>query len=150
MASGIPAAQTRKLIYGLRVERATSALPQSTSTTLFTVTGGRIILTGILGEVTTAVQAQATTIKLTSVSTVGSVTTDMCTTVDLTGAAVGTILGITAPGSAATIGSSVGQPNETIVQAGIIRATTVASSTGAMKWTVTYVPFDDGATLVAS
>lgn len=150
MASGIPAQQTRKLIYGIRVERATGALAQTGNLTLFTVTGGRVILTGLVGEVTTAIQAQANAVKLTSVSTTGSIATDMCATVDVNGAAVGNLFGLTAPGTAATLGSIAGQPNETIMQPGIIRMNAAASNTGNMKWTVTYVPFDDGATLVAS
>lgn len=139
----------RNAVYGNKVERATSNLAQSTSLNLFSVTG-RIIITGLVGEVTTIVQAQATTLKLQTISTVGSIVTDLSATVDMTGAAVGTLFGY--PGgtaNAAVIGSNVLQPNETVVQAGFIRMLTVASSTGQMKWSITWVPFDDNGNVVA-
>lgn len=151
MASQIPGRGLRLESYGLTVVRATGALPQSTTGTLFNVTGGRILLTSLAGSVTTAVQAQATTYKLVTLSTTGAVANDICATVDLTGAVVGTILGITGVRTDAMLtGSSVPTPNELVVTIGAIRATTVASSTGAIQWTLTYIPLDDGAVCVAA
>ena len=66
-ASGI-----RTSILGLKVDRATSSLPATTDLTIFNVTGGRVIVTSILGEVTTVIQAQACAIKLKSVPTTGT------------------------------------------------------------------------------
>lgn len=141
----------RQANYGLTVERATSNLAQTGNLTLFTVTGGRVLLTTIVGEVTTAIQAQANAVKLQSVSTVGSIASDLCATVDVNGAAVGNLFGITGTAAtAAVLGSAVPQLNETIMQPGVIRMNAAASNTGQMKWTVTWIPLDDAALLVAS
>ena len=40
--------------------------------------------------------------------------------------------------------------NPIIVAIGAIGVTTGASSTGSIKWSLTYVPFDNGATVVAA
>lgn len=148
MASMVPGKALRNNLYGIRVDRAAAAIPQSVAGSLFTVAGGRVIVTTILGEVTTAIQAQATTMKLQH--TQGATTTDVSATVDLTGQPVGALFSVPgAPASAATVGSGVAQNNEIILQVGTLKALTGASSTGAMKWTVFYVPLDDGATVVA-
>lgn len=151
MSSGISGKAVRQSTYGTTVQRAASNLAQSGNLTLFTVTGGRVLLTTIVGEVTTAIQAQADAVKLQSVSTTGSITTDLCATVDVNGAAVGNLFGMTGTAAtAAVLGSAVPQLNEVIMQPGIIRMNAAASNTGQMKWTVTYIPLDDGAVLTAS
>ena len=47
------------------VVRATATLPQTTAEALYTITGGRILLVSIIGEVTTVIQTQANNTKLT-------------------------------------------------------------------------------------
>lgn len=149
MASQISGRAQRRNNYGVTVERATSALAQTGTLNLFSVTGGRILLTTIVGEVTTVIQAQANAVKLELAGTAG-VTSDMCATVDVNGKAVGNLFGIVGtPATAAVMGAAVPQPNEMICQPGNIRMNAAASNTGAMKWTVTYVPLDDGAVVAA-
>lgn len=138
-------------VLGTRVDRAASNLAQTGNLTLYTVTGGRVILTAFVGEVTTAIQAQADAIKLTSVSTVGSIATDLCATVDVNGAAIGNLFGFSGGSAvAAILGSAVPQPNETVIQPGVIRMNAAASNTGQMKFSLFYYPLDAGALLVAS
>jgi hypothetical protein len=52
------------LTEGFLVERATAALPATTTANIFTITGGRIIVRGLVGQVTTAIQAQANAVKI--------------------------------------------------------------------------------------
>ena len=138
--------------YGVRSDKATAAIPQSTTGTLFTVAGGRVIIKALIGEVTTIIQAQATTMKLVSTPTVGTAV-DLCATADLTGLEVGGRVSLPA-----AVGSALTKHNAgaltladfaggLLVPAGAISALTVASSTGSMKWTCWWVPFDQGATL---
>jgi hypothetical protein len=149
MSSQIPGLTIRRNIYGIRVDRAAAVLPATGNQTLFTLTGGRAIVTGIFGEVTTVMSATVTNIKLTSVSTaIGGAGTDLATNVAITSAAVGTLYTPTTLGSAGQIGAAVVQQNETIVPPGIIRLTTDATNTGAMKWMILYIPLDDGAIFV--
>lgn len=140
------------LQWGFRVDRATATLPQSTTGHIFTVSGGRVIVNLILGEVTTIIQAQATTLKLTATPTTGTAV-DMCATSDLTGLEVGGKLAL--PAAAASVltktntGAIVAGNAAFVVAIGTIDLITVASSTGSIKWSCFWTPFDDGALLVA-
>ena len=138
---------------GTRVDRADAALPQSTTTTYFTVTGGRVLLTGLLGQVGTAVQAHATTFKFTALPSAGT-TLDLCATKDLTGLEALSLLGITGLPSDAMVGTVAGagiwMSRQLVIGIGAIRAVTVASSTGTTKWSLWYIPLDSTAAVVAA
>lgn len=151
MATQIAGKQLRLANYGTKVDRAAGALPATTNAALFNVLGGRIILVGIVGQVTTAIQAQANTLSLTTLSTTGAITTPLTAGVDVTGAAVGNLYGIDGVrANAAVLGSNVYTNNEVVVQPGSIRWVTTATSTGAMSWSVLYIPLDDGAYVTAA
>jgi len=132
-------------IMGNLLNRATAALPASTTGPLFTITGGRIVVLSILGEVTTAIQAQATTLKIKSTATVGPVATDLCATADVNALAVGKLLTITGTlATALQTGSAVlRQASPIICPIGSIDLLTVATSTGSVKWTLRWIPMDD-------
>ena len=150
MASEISGRAQRRNLYGITVTRAASNLPATTSGNLFSVSG-RIILTGIVGQVTTAIQAQANAIKLEAFLTAAAAATDLCATAESNGQGVGKLFGITgAPATAATFGYGVPQTNELFINGpGFIRLNTAATNTGQMSWTLTYVPLDDGAAVAA-
>lgn len=139
--------------FGIRVDRATATLPQSVAAAIFTVTGGRVIVNMILGEVTTIVQAQTNNAKVKAVPTAGS-TVDLCATKDITGLEVGGKLVVN--GTAATAltqanaGAIIAQTVPVVVAAGAIHLDCSASNTGSMKWSIWFVPFDDGAFVVAA
>lgn len=150
MASQIPGTAVRNAVYGIKVDRAAANLPATTSGNLFAVSG-RVMITTIVGVVTTAIQAQANAVKLEAFLTSAAAATDMCATVDINGQGVGKMLGIPgAVGSAAVMGYAVPQTNELIVNGpGFIRLNTAATNTGQMSWTVTYIPLEVGATVTA-
>lgn len=56
--------------------KATTALPQTTQSAIFNVTG-KVRIISIIGEVTTAIQNQANNLKLVANGTVGN-DTDLC------------------------------------------------------------------------
>jgi hypothetical protein len=134
------------------VARAAATLPQTTQTAYFTVTGRCMVLKAI-GEVTTVIQAQANNIKLVSNPTVGA-DVDMCAVLDINGDAVGTVYTITGTLSDAMVATTSGAVQSQLtgidVMAGTIDLSASASSTGATKWTIHYVPIDDGATITAA
>lgn len=134
------------------VERATATLPQTAQGALFTVTG-RITIAKIIGEVTTIIQAQATNIKLVSDPTVGA-DVDLCAVVDINADAVGTMYNITGTVGDAMIATTSGamqtQPNWLECSAGAIDLSADASSTGSIKWTIHWIPIDEGSTLIAA
>jgi hypothetical protein len=161
------AAQKFAETYGALVTGGPKTLPASTTGHIFTVAGGRVIVTSLTGVVTTAIQAQATTLSVGNTPTGGSASTaSFCATLDLTGKAVGVSLAVPQAKASALIASGTdgtvlwnttsggqGIPVTSggllLVPAGTIDVTTVATSTGAIQWSVTYVPYDAGAVITA-
>jgi hypothetical protein len=143
----------RDMRLGVRVDRATATLPQSTYSSLFTVTGGRVAITQIIGEVTTVMQTQANNTKLTARPTTGTAV-DICAVLNTTADEVGCLYGISGLNSDALIGVNAGalpgQLREVIVPVGTIDLDCAASNTGSVKWTVFYHCIDDGAAVVAA
>jgi len=150
MATQVPGKALRNNLYGIRVDRATATLPATTSGNLFSVSG-RVLVTTIVGQVTTAIQAQANAIKLEAFLTAAAAATDMCATVESNGQGVGKLFGITGTvGTAAVFGYAVPQTNELVLNGpGFIRLNTAATNTGSMSWSLTYIPLDDGAAVAA-
>lgn len=143
----------RPIIYNVKtVQRAAANLPQTTQTAYFTVSG-KVLITGIYGEVTTVIQTQANNTKLVANPTVGA-DVDLCAVNNITADAVGTIYNITGTLAnamvATTSGAMIAQASPIVVAAGTIDLSCVASNTGATKWTIQYVPVDQGATIVAA
>ena len=137
-------------------QSAPLGLPASTTGTLFTVSGGPVWVVGIFGFVTTVIQAQATTFKISGKS--GALTAvDICATGDLNGLAVGTLVMpvttfATALAVAATNGVQIAvpitaPPMSWIQNTGTIIGTTVATSTGAIQWSCVYLPLAPGASI---
>lgn len=153
MSTIISGNEIRAIALGTRVERATAALPATTTGALFTVTGGKVLITSIVGEVTTGIQAQANAIKLVATPTVGSVN-DLSGTVDSNALAAGGLLGITGLAADAMVKSTGGGVsnlrNPVVVAAGTIGLNTAATNTGSIKWVLTYVPLDNGASVAAA
>jgi hypothetical protein len=150
MASQITGKAIRSAVYGIQVVRATGNLPQSTNAAIFTVSN-KVLVTSLVGVVTTAIQAQANNFNLTTNSTTGNITTNLCAVLDINGLAAGNLIGIDGVRANAMVtGSNIPQPNEVCVTAGTIRAVAAASSTGQIQWTLTYIPVDDGATVTAA
>lgn len=158
MSTLIQGDQLRALRYGFKVDRATATLPQTTAGSLFTVSGGRVLLTSILGEVTTVIQNQANNTKLQSVPTTGS-TVDLCAVVDTAALEVGGYLSLTpdldaTPFSVALqkqLAGAITMPVcGIVIPIGAIKLNCAASNTGSVKWSLTYVPLDNGASVVAA
>ena len=137
---------------GIVVDRPTSALPQTATSTLFTITGGPVLLIAIIGTVTTELGAVANNTKLTFGAT------DLCTTVALNANAVGTRLSITGTFANAMLATGALVPLA-------VQATSVVLPPGAsllldcdasdggggrVQWTAVYVPLSATANLAAA
>ncbi len=136
---------------GIRVDRATSDLPATTSTAMFTVAGYCIVYQ-FLGLVTTVIQTQACNYSLESNPTATGANVALCAVLNISALAVGTLLGIT--GTLATAMTSglaiIGEVTPVIVQPGTIEAKTSATNTGQVQWSCWYAPLSSGATIVAA
>lgn len=138
---------------GRRVDRSTAALPQTTQSALFTVAGGRVLMLGIVGEVTTIIQNQANNTKLVANPTTGT-DVDICAVLSIANDEVGCLYGITGLFTDAMVGANAGASvwprNPVILPVGTLDLSCAASNTGAVKWSLFYVPLDDGAIVTAA
>jgi len=158
MTNFVQGTQLRTLRKGLVVTRAAANLPQTATGTLFTVSGGAVLVTGLIGVVTTPIASSDPVLTLGTAPTVGTAqTAGIATSTVLTSAEAGTLVTVASSGglptglvvmaTAAKAGNAVFVAGEFVVSAGTITWTTGASKTGAMKWYLTYVPLDDGASV---
>lgn len=140
-------------VVGTRVDRDTATLPQTTASAIFSITGGRVLITQIIGEVTTVIQTQANNTKLVANPTTGT-SADMCAVLNISADEVGTLYGLTGLNSDAMLGVNAGlvpgQVRAQVLNVGSIDLNCAASNTGAIKWTVFYTPIDDGAAISAA
>lgn len=145
------AAGVRSTLVGIAVERATSVLPATTTTDIFSVDGGNVMLTAIVGEFTTVASATATTLTLVhDPDSGGANVTIGAASSSIASSAVGQV--VTVAGTTPTVvhgGAAGGVPARHVLGPGDIALTTSATNTGAVKWTVFYVPLTPGATITA-
>jgi len=153
MSVYVPGDVYTKGLLGLHVTRATATLPQTTQHALFTVSGGRIALTAIVGEVTTIIQNQANNTKLIATPTTGTAV-DLCAVLNIAADEVGCLYGITGLFSDALVGAAAGASvlprNRIVIPEGTIDLHCAASDSGAVAWDLWYVPLDAGAAVAAA
>jgi hypothetical protein len=154
MAQHIADVQTRYITEGRLVSRATSTLPASTSLNIFTVAGGRVLLVGLVGEVTTIIQAQACTVKVTSTPTTGTAVDLSAASASISALEVGGKLTLPAAAATAMVTGNAGgvifRQAQWVIPIGSLSYTTSATNTGSIKWDLLYVPLDNGANVVAA
>ena len=143
-------------LLGLKVERAAAALPSSTLGNIFTVSGGRVAITAVVGEVTTVLGAGANSLTIGYAPTVGAgdPTVLGAGAVSLLTAPVGTHIGSNAGGDVfvdLATQAGVAVPDSPLwVDAGSVTITTTGTVTGSVKWTCCYIPIDSAATVAAA
>jgi len=150
MSTIITGTQRAGILWGTKVTKATGTLTAA-DVSLFTVAGGRAVITSLIGEVTVAVTvANASLIKL---NPTVAADTDLCAALDIgtTDTPIGHLLSITGTAADAMV-RGAGVPmlaTEIIVMEGVIEHES-AGTDGEITWTLTYVPYDKGATIVAA
>ena len=150
MSTLIPNSQVRVLALGAPpATKATGTLAAST-VPLFTIAGGLVVVTSLVGVVTTAI-SQPNSYKLQSNPTTGT-TVDICAATDL--GTVDTPVGdlLTVAGVSGIIRGGVAgvSPGEgLVVPIGQIEHVSTGTD-GAITWYCTWYPYQDGATLVAA
>lgn len=138
-----------RLTRGIEVVKVAAALPQTGHQTLFTVTGGRILLMDIIGEVTAQIGAvpNDTKIQLAAAN-------DLCAVADVDTALVGTMFSIT--GTVANPMVLTLAHGVVPVQAAgfVVDATTIGvrcaasdGGNGRVAWVCHFIPLQAGATV---
>lgn len=147
----------RLISAGIAVSRATSLVAQ-TLTSLFTISGGRIILVALVGELTVANDSTATTISLGHTSTVGSAGSQaaaLASATAITSKEIGTKIGLGATvGAALVVGTNASTPlllppRQVVGQGDITYTGAVGAGTASVKYDLVYIPLDAGAQVVA-
>src|SRR3546814_19477954 len=90
-----PLAAFFKTLYGQRVTSGVTAITGISTKPLFTVTGGRVIITSLIGEVTTVIQAQTNAAKIVFGPDGAGADTYLCSTLGSEERRVGKECGIT-------------------------------------------------------
>jgi hypothetical protein len=152
----IQGSQLRALLLGVRVQGASKDTANG-ETTLFTITGGRVLVTSIVIEVTTAFGATTSNTKLVFDPTATGADTDLCATADLASDAIGSLYSITGDYSDAlqvgllTLESPAMIQKPILLSEGEIHWNASADpGVGAYFATLTYIPLDDGAAVAAA
>jgi len=128
------------------VQYVSAALPQTTTSDIFTVSGV-VQVTNIIGFTTTAIQAQANNMKLGF--DVGGGSQNISADLDINGDAQFTMYNLTGtvtdPANEVATGIHNAMEAPFVFFSGDITMTCSASSTGAIDWYVTYIPLSPGA-----
>lgn len=153
MSALIQGVQLRTLLLGTKIDEPAATLPATTTANIFTVSGGRILITSLVGTCTTVCTATATTLSIGLTPTTGTAqNAGIATATAVTSSEVGTLVSVNvgaAPGAlivGAKAGAAVNGGGGTglVVEPGTITITTSATNTGAFSWTMTYIEYDDG------
>jgi hypothetical protein len=150
--------QLREIAYGTQVKYSWTLPASATTNTLFTVSGGLVIVTSLVGQVTTLIGATTTTLALGlgTPGVGGTLDTDgIGTATGITSQEVGTLITTQASsglGGAVVVGSLAGSaaflPAPFVVNSATITATTSANAGGGViEWYLTYIPLDTGASV---
>ena len=149
----------RQIQIGNQVPRAAAVLPATaTSTPYWTVSGGLVWVTSLVGICTAAGDATATTLLFSAVPTVGAANNMCGASASLASAVVGQLLSLDGTaittalqaGGVTTGGNIGGAKKPVVVGVGTINAVTAnTNATLAYRWLLTYVPLDDGAYVAA-
>ena len=139
---------------GRQVSRATADVQTGSAVAIFTISGGRILVTQIIGQVTTVLSAGTTPdAKFQSNPTTGT-TNNMCATLQIDSDEVGTMYGITGTPADAMLDGQSGalraQTTPMIVAIGDIEFICDENITGSIKFDIWYIPIDEGASVVAT
>lgn len=152
MSTLIQGDQLRTLLFGTAVSKAYPTLAVETKT-LFNITGGKVLITSIVGEVTTAITV-ANTVKLQANPTTGT-TKDLCAATDIgtTDTPAGDLLsfqGLTGDSILHGPGAVPNLKQPLTLNVGTIEQVTATGADGGITWTLTYVPLDNGAAVTAA
>jgi len=137
--------RTAKL--GIRLARDTATLPQTTAAAIFNIVGGNVLMTLIIGHITTILGAVGN-MSLEENPTVGT-TEVLCAVIAAGTFAQDDLVGISGVPAAAMLpdsGLTGGIPGMTtqgvVLRVGTLDLRLSASSTGSIQWTVYYIPLE--------
>ena len=150
----LPHSLKRRLLRNLHqvTEYADAALPASTTGSLFTISGGRIAVHGIVGLVGTVIQTQACNTTLIGNPTTGT-SHNMGALMNISALAAGSMVSIGGKTALAADGLLAGAymcSNPVVIRVGTIDLLTSATNTGTIGWTLFWEQLDASAAVVTA
>lgn len=153
MSTIIQGSELRTLNLGQRAEKAYTPLAVETKD-LFTITGGRVLITSIHGLVTTSITTAGTSKLVSNPDASGATTTDLVAATDLgtTDTPAGDVLSFSGTASDSILrgGAVKGLTGGIVVPVGKIQQVNATGADGGITWVVTWLPLDNGAAMVAA
>ncbi len=143
-------------VLGAVLSRATQTIPQTTQYALFNIIGGKVLMTSIVGEVTTAIGSAGTLKLILTADATTAGDTDLCAAVDMSACTEGDLLSITGLPATNMLVSQKGSVQTMDYKGVAMNEGTLdlhaadSSTTGDVKWVVTYVPIDDEAEMTVA
>jgi hypothetical protein len=148
---------SRELTTGIRVNRAADTLPQTADEAIFTITGGRVLVVGLIGEVTDTIGSGTDpdlTIKFNPTAT--GADTELAADLDIGDDAIGTLYSLTGDFSdpvtegVRVLESPAMVQTPFVLSEGDIEIEMNESVAGSVSWSIMYVPWDTGAEVAAA
>ncbi len=141
-------------VVGIKVQKASTAYTSTIAQTLFTITGGKVLVQMLMADVTTLHGATTLNIKTATAPTSGTAVA-LSTDLDTNALEAGGTLYVEGDGTATVKANggvvlSSATQSGFIVSTGSITFTPSATTTGATLWQLWYIPIDDGAAVVAA
>jgi hypothetical protein len=159
MSTIIQGNQLREIALGRGpVSKATGTLDEDVTPTLFTITGGEVLITALWAVVTTAITV-ANTVTIQANPTTGDTAAIVSGDLGTSDTAAGTVLGVgefiadpaTSGATFQRVFSRNGPPATAVVSTGTVEIDSNGTSVdGAMTVYCTWIPLTNGATLVAA
>ena len=149
----IQGSQLRQITLGQGpVSKASGTLDEDVVVTCYTVAGGRVMITGLWAVVTTAITVANTVLVQANPTTGDTAALVAATDLGTTDTAAGTVLGLNFQTDGAPDFSRNGRIDlNAVVSTGTIELDSTGTNIdGALTLYVTWIPLDDGATLVAA
>lgn len=143
-------------VLGIRVDRASADCQGAADTPIFNIVGGRVFVTQILGEVAdVAIAGGANNFRLQSNPTAAGTTTNLCADLDIDADPIGTLYSVDGVPATALVRGEEGavqgmSVKGVVVPVGAIETVSAGNVAGQMKWSLWYVPIDDGAYVTAA
>jgi hypothetical protein len=151
MPTNVQNAQVLHATSGYLVTRAAAALPSTTIGTIFTITGGRVLIKAISGVVVALLSGtNSTTMGLTPSG--GASAPAALSSAGIIPVAVNSQIGSKLDGGALIVAVPGGiiAPSPWLAPAGAVTITTASTVTGTVQWDLLYAPYDPGASVVAA
>jgi len=146
-----------ELTLGTQVSKSATTLVQNASQSLFTITGGRVLVRGIVGSVTSAIANTASLTVLLQTTPSGGSAANLCAATAATNLAAGTMISVSSSTITDAATTSVSKVNLLSGGGFVLRAGTITQlvsdhdpGTGAISWELLYVPLDDAAAVTSA